>query len=138
MTETIVEKIPLYKVQHNMEAYFKSHDTQYVSEDAVFINMATGERTEGRKAVAEMLHYIYHVAFEAAGEWKNSIITEDKAVLEGFFTGKHIAEFAGIAATNKKVHVPICVSYDLENGLIKEARIYMLGEVMLKQLTGSN
>jgi hypothetical protein len=32
------------------------------------------------------------------------------------------------------VNVPISVSYDLENGLIREARIYMLTDIMEQQL----
>ena len=79
---------------------------------------------------------MYHIAFDAKGEIINTIITEDKAVLEASFKGKHIGEFAGLAATNKEVDVPLCVSYDLENGLIKYARIYMLGDVLIRQLQG--
>ncbi len=81
-----------------------------------------------------MLHYIYHVAFDATADVRNTIITEDKAMLEGFFKGRHIGEVDGIKATNKEVNVPLCVSYDLENGLIKKARIYMLTDVMMGQL----
>ncbi len=130
----MLEKTPSETTLKNMEAYFKTHDVQYVAEEAVFINLGTGERTQGRKAIGEMLHYIYHVAFDAKAEVTHSLITEEKAVLEGFFVGKHINEFAGIPASQKKVRVPLCVSYDLENSIIKEARIYMLGDVMMKQL----
>ena len=137
MSQVIIEKMPLTEVQQNMESYFKTHDVKYVATDAVFINMGTSERTEGREAVAEMLHYIYHVAFDAIADITNWIITENKALLEANFKGKHIAEFAGLPATNKVVSVPFCISYDLENGLIKEARIYRLGEVMFKQLSGN-
>ncbi len=134
MSTTMMEKSASAATMQNMEAYFKTHDVKYVAEDAVFINLGTGERTEGRKAIGDMLHYIYHVAFDAKAEVTHSLVTEDKAVLEGFFIGKHINDFAGIPATQKNVRVPLCVSYDLENSLIKEARIYMLGDVMMKQL----
>ena len=134
MSTTTMEKSASAETLKNMEAYFKTHDVSYVAEDAVFVNLGTGERTEGRTAIGEMLHYIYHVAFDAKAEVTHSIITEYKAVLEGFFVGKHINDFAGLPATQKNVRVPLCVSYDLENSLIKEARIYMLGDVMMKQL----
>ena len=134
MSTTTMEKSASAETLKNMEAYFKTHDVSYVAEDAVFVNLGTGERTEGRIAIGEMLHYIYHVAFDAKAEVTHSIITEDNAVLEGFFVGKHINDFAGLSATQKNVRVPLCVSYDLENSLIKEARIYMLGDVMMKQL----
>lgn len=134
MSTTMMEKSASAATLKNMEAYFQTHDVKYVAEDAVFVNLGTGERTEGRKAIREMLHYIYHVAFDAKAEITHSLITEDKAVLEGFFVGKHINDFAGMPATQKNVRVPLCVSYDLEDSLIKEARIYMLGDVMMKQL----
>lgn len=135
MEEIILEK-KVSTTQKNIEAYFKTHDVQYVAEDGVFTSMNTGEKTVGREAVGQMLHYIYHVAFEARAEIKNMIITENKAVLEADFTGKHIGEFAGIPPTNKEVNVPLCIVYDLENGLIKQARVYFLMDVMIKQLTG--
>lgn len=134
MSEAILEQNALVLVQQNMEAYMTTHDVQYVAEDAVFVNMSTGEETVGREAIGQMLHFIYHVAFDAKAELVNSIITEDKALLEANFIGTHIGELGDIPATNKKVNVPLIVSYDLENGLIKKARIYMLDSVMMKQL----
>jgi steroid delta-isomerase-like uncharacterized protein len=121
----------------NMEAYFKTHDVQYIAEDAVFINMSSGEETKGKEAVKQMLQYMYHIAFDATATIHNTIVTEDKAIFEATFEGIHIGEFAGIQPTNKKVSVPLCVSYDLENGLIKQARIYMLTDVMMRQLAGN-
>lgn len=132
----VLNKSEFDLAKKNMEAYFNSHDVQYVADDAVFINMGSGERTEGREAIGQMLHYIYHIAFDAKAEFTNSIITENKAMVEGMFTGKHIGEFAGMPATNKMVSVPLCVTYILEKGLVKEAKIYMLGDVMMQQLQG--
>ena len=118
-----------------IEQFFKTHDPAHIAEDAVFIDLTSGEETKGRKAIAEMLNYIYHIALDAHAEVKSSIITDKKAVLEAVFTGKHIGEFAGMPATGKQVNVPLCVNYDLnEEGLIKEARIYMLASVMIQQL----
>lgn len=118
----------------NIEAYIKTHDVKYVADDAVFINMATGDRHHGKDDIGRMLHYIYHVAFDAKATLDNYIVTEGKAMVEGYFIGKHISNFAGIEATNKDVKVPLCVTYDIENGLIKQARIYMQVNVMMEQL----
>lgn len=123
------------KIKKPIEEYFETHDHKYLTEDTVFIDMGTKELTIGRDAVANMLNYIYHVAFDAHAEITNTIVCDNKAVLEANFIGKHIGEFAGIPATNKSVNVPLCVTYDLENGLIKVARVYMLGSVLMKQLT---
>jgi len=134
MEDVILEKKASLS-QKNMEAYFATHDVQYVAEDGVFTHMSSGEKTIGREAVRQMLHYIYHVAFDATAQIRNTIITEHKAVLEMDFVGKHTGEFAGIQPTGKQVNFPITIVYDLENGLIKQARVYMLMDVMMKQLT---
>jgi predicted ester cyclase len=55
-------------------------------------------------------------------------------VLEGLFIGKHIGEFAGIAATGREVRVPICVVYDLADGKIRRGRVYLEMPVLMKQL----
>lgn len=111
-------------------------DLSMLSEDVVFTNMATGEKHSGLEKVAQMLQFIYHVAFEAHAETKNIIINETNAVLEGDFVGKHIGEFAGVPPTNKFVRVPLCVVYDLENDKIKRARIYFEIPALLTQLNG--
>lgn len=132
----IIEEAPVstdYK--ENMEQYFKTHDMKYVADDAVFINMSSGERTRGKVAIGNMLNFIYHIAFDAHAHIINTIITKDKALLEAEFRGRHIGEIAGIPATYKEVNVPLIVSYELENGLVKVARIYMLEDIMIKQLS---
>ncbi len=63
----------------------------------------------------------------------NTIFSDGQAVLEGDFVGKHIGEFAGIAATGKEVRVPLC-HYDLENDKIKRGRVYMELPVLFQQL----
>jgi len=139
MEEVTLQKEALSRTRQNIIDYFKTHDLKYVAEDAVYRNLSTGEIYTGREEIGGMLHFIYHVAFDAKAETVNYVIDEDKAVVEAYFKGRHIGELAGLNATNKEVDVPLCVSYDLEDGLIKQARIYMLGEVMMNQLgaTGS-
>jgi len=134
MEAMTLQKEALALAQKNMLAYFETHDVKFITEDAVFKNLNTGEVHKGRTEIGAMLHYIYHVAFDAKAEIKNYIITEDKALLEGLFKGKHIGEIAGIQPTGRQVSVPLSVSYDLKDGLIKEARIYMLADVMMQQL----
>ena len=120
---------------NNLKEFFKTHDVIYVAENAVFKNMTTGEEINGRKAIAGMLNYLYHVAFDAKIIVNNIVVTENSALLEASFSGRHIGEFAGIAATGKQVNVPLCVIYDLsEDGLIQNGRIYMLTDVMMQQL----
>jgi steroid delta-isomerase-like uncharacterized protein len=118
--------------------YLTSHhnDVSTLATDVIFTNMATGEEYRGPDGVAKMLDYFYHIAFDADAETKNLIVGEGKAVLEADFVGKHIGEFAGVAATGRAVRVPLCVVYDLENNQIKKGRVYMEMPVMMRQLTG--
>jgi hypothetical protein len=134
MEEMTTQKGALTPVEQSVLAYFETHDLNYVAEDAVFRNLSTGEVHKGRAEIGAMLHYIYHVAFDAKAEVKSYIITENKAQIEAIFKGRHIGEIAGIKATNKEISVPLNVNYELKNGLIQEARIYMLTDVLMQQL----
>ena len=110
-------------------------DLSMMAPDVVFTSMASGEEHRGVEALAGMLHYIYHVAFDAHAEMKNMIVSDGKAVLEADFVGKHIAEFAGVPATGKMVRVPLCVVYDLERDQIKRGRVYFEVPAFLKQVS---
>jgi steroid delta-isomerase-like uncharacterized protein len=116
--------------------YFNSghSDVSMMADDVVFTVMATGQEHRSPDGVLQMLNYFYHVAFEATAETRNTIFADGKAVVEGDFVGRHIAEFAGIPATNKQVRVPLCVVYDLEDDLIKRGRVYFEMPVLLQQL----
>jgi steroid delta-isomerase-like uncharacterized protein len=117
-----------------VKAYARSHDTSFVAEDAVFIDMATGGETSGRAAITQMLDYFYHQAFDARAELTNLIAADGQATIEGYVVGKHIGEFAGVPPTGKDIRVPLAIVYDLEDDQIKRARIYLLINVLFQQL----
>jgi hypothetical protein len=56
-------------------------------------------------------------------------------VLEARVVGRHTGVFAGVAATGRDVDVPLCVTYEVAGGLIERARIYLLVNVLLKQIS---
>jgi steroid delta-isomerase-like uncharacterized protein len=112
-------------------------DLSMLAEDVVFTNMATGEEHRGVEGVRRMLDHVYHEAFDATAETRNRIYTENQAVLEADFVGTHIGTFAGMPATQRKVRVPLCVVYDLQNGKISRGRVYMQVPVLLRQLAPS-
>ena len=118
----------------HVEPYLRDHDASLLAPDVVFIDMSSGARHEGRDAVGGMLHYIYHVAFDAHAETRSLIIGEGLAAIEGDFVGRHIGEFAGIPATGREVRVPLCVAYVVGEQGITEGRVYMAGNVMMQQL----
>lgn len=119
-----------------MRKYWDSQhsDISMMAEDVVFTMMANGDESRTPEGVLQMLHYFYHIAFDATAETTNEIIADGKAVIEAYVVGKHIGEFAGIPATGKEIRVPLCVVYDVEEEQIKRARIYFEIPVLLAQL----
>lgn len=119
-----------------MTKYFDSNhsDVSMMADDVVFTHLSTGQEHSGPDAVLQMLNFMYHVAFDAAAEVRNTIFADGKAVLEADFVGTHIGEFAGIPATGKRVRVPLCVVYDLENDRIRRGRVYLEMPVLFQQL----
>ena len=134
MEKTVQRSEAVSLAEKNMLDYFNTHDVKYVAEDAVFRNMCTGEVHRGRAEIGAMLHYFYHVAFEAKAEMTNYAVTAEKAVVEGIIRGKHIGEIEGIPATGREINVPMCITYFLQDGLIREAHIYLLMDVLLQQI----
>ena len=117
-----------------LEAYWPSHDSKYVAEDAVFTMLPTGEEIRGRAAIAEHLDAFYHKSFTAHAEIVSSIFGDNRGLLEAVVVGKHTGNFGGIPPTGKDIRVPLAVSYELENGLIKRARIYLMANILFDQI----
>jgi hypothetical protein len=118
-----------------LEAYWTEHDKMHVAEDAVFIMMPTGEEMHGREVIAQHLAAFYHGTLTARAEVVSSIFSGNKGLLEAKVVGKHTGEFAGIAATGRDVNVPLAVSYELEGDKIKRARIYLMANVLIAQIS---
>ncbi len=119
--------------RQTMLRYFNS-DHGALAEDVVFTVMASGQEHHGRQGVAALLKFLYHGAFEATAEARVTLYGDSNAMAEYDFVGKHIGEFAGVAATGKNVRVPLCVVYDLEGGLIKRGRVYFEVPAFRKQV----
>jgi limonene-1,2-epoxide hydrolase len=119
-----------------LEAYWEEHDPRHVAENAVFTMQPTGEEIRGRDAIAKHLAGFYHGALEARAVRTNAIFSDGAGVLEARVQGRHTGVFAGIPATGRDVDVPLCVTYEVSGGLIQRARIYLLVNVLLAQITG--
>lgn len=117
-----------------VESYLNSHDATFLTEDAVFVHMATGDRHVGREAVSQMLDFMYSRAFDAQAEPVGMVFGEGRATLEATFTGRHTGTFAGIEPTGREVRVPLVVTYDVTPEGISGARVYMAMNVMFDQL----
>ena len=112
----------------------KHSDGSMLADDVVFTHMATGQEHAGRDGVLQMLNFMYHVAFDADAEIRNTVVADGRAAMEADFVGTHIGEFAGIPATRKRVRVPLCVVYDFENDRIRRGRVYLEMPVLFQQL----
>ena len=97
----------------------------------------TGEQIRGRDAIAKHLGGFYHGALEARAEKTNAIFGDGRGVLEARVVGRHTGVFAGVPATGRDVDVPLCVTYELSGGLIKQAHIYLMVNVLLAQITSA-
>jgi len=126
---------PTDRTREILEAYWQNHDPSYLAEDAVFTMMPTGEEIKGRDAIARHLHHFYQEAFNARAERTSAIFGENSGLLEAMVVGKHTGEFAGIAATGRDVRVPLSVAYELENEKITRARIYLMVNVLVQQIS---
>lgn len=124
----------IQETQQVLEAYATTHDTSLVAPDAVFHDVASGQDFIGREAIAGMLHYVYHVAFEARAENVRTVVGDGAAVLEAFVVGTHTGEFAGVPATGKRVRIPLVVSYRIGDGQVQEAHVYLLVASFLQQV----
>ena len=122
------------KTREIVLGYLSGHNPEALAEDAVFTMMVDGSEDRGREAIAQKLQFFYQAAFDGIFESTNTIFSDGHAFTEGYLVGKHIGEFAGIPASGKEVRVPMCVSYDVENGQIRRARVYLLMFALLQQL----
>ena len=122
--------------RETMQRYLKSEhsDVSVMADDVIFTIMSTGAEHRGREGVMAMLNYFYRVAFDATATIRVTLFGEANAMVEADFVGKHIGEFAGIPATGRTVHVPLCVVYDLDHDQITRGRVYFEMPALLQQL----
>lgn len=123
---TTAPQMTVEETREVMERYIGAEhgDVGTMADDVVFRVMATGDEHRTPAGVLAMLGYFYHGAFEATAETHKVVFAPGSAVLEADFVGRHIGEFAGVAATGRDVRVPLCVCYDLRDGKIVEGRVY--------------
>ena len=110
------------------------HQTDYLTDDTVFITMFDGQKQRGPQAIGGMMQYLYQVAFDARFEPRTRIFGDDHAAVEGEFVGKHIGEFVGVPPTGKEVRVPLCIIYAVKGDKINQARVYFEVPALMAQL----
>jgi ketosteroid isomerase-like protein len=107
---------------------------RFFSDDIELEVVGTDQRAHGPAEAEQAIRYIHEVAFDARPEPKTAAVGDDHAAIEVDFVGRHIAEFAGVAATGRSVRVPYAVFYDLAGEKITGLRIYMPMEALVAQI----
>lgn len=105
--------------------YLAGRGPELMAEDATFTDFTLPEPIRGREAIAAMFQAYYEEAFPgASAEQRNWVADEHHVILEFIFHGVNRGPLRGRPATGKAVDVPMCVVYDVEDGLIRRARLY--------------
>ena len=118
-----------------MDGYWSGHDPEALAEDAVFTLIDNGDKAIGRDAINDMLKDFYAGAFTAEFVPEHTYMGDGYAALEGRVIGTHTGEFAGVAATGRKIDVPLAVFYTVEDRGITEGRAWFMVSTFLEQVT---
>ena len=105
--------------------YLAGRGPELMAEDATFVDPTLPTPIHGREAIEATFHHYYEEAFPgASAEYRNWIADEKCVVLEFTFRGVNTGPFLGRPPSGKRVEVPMCVIYDVEDGMIRRARLY--------------
>ena len=113
------------ETQEIVSRYLEGHSTDVLGENAVFTMMGSGQSVEGPEAIGAYLAHFYNGIFEAHAEARNLVVADGRAVLEADVVGYLREQLGDIAPRDAEVRVPLCVVYDVKDGRIEAARIYL-------------
>jgi predicted ester cyclase len=122
-----------------LEQYFEALLTRgdfarFFSDDIELSIAGTDQRAHGPAEAEQAIRYIHEIAFDARPDLRMQVMGADSAAIEADFVGRHIGEFAGVAATGRDVRVPYSVFYDLAGDKITGLRIYMPMDALVGQI----
>jgi steroid delta-isomerase-like uncharacterized protein len=106
----------------------------HYNDDIVFVNIAMGERYEGKEAVRGFLEHL----FGALPDLELDVtlrVPKGKYVAEEYhIKGHHRGEFFGIPATGKYVDIPCVSMVELRDGKLKEDHFYFDALTCMRQM----
>lgn len=116
--------------ERTMSAYIEALGARgdfaaYFADDVLWTTMETGDQVRGRDAVRDLIVWMHEQAFDGRPELRNLVCGDGVAALEAVFVGRHIDEFAGIAATGASVSLPYTMFYELSGDRITHVRAYI-------------
>lgn len=118
-----------------LDALFRGQDfSAFFAEDVTWTTMENGELVRGRGPVRDLIVALHQQIFEATPELKSLVCGDGIAGLEAVFVGRHVGEFAGMAATGAEVRLPYTVFYEVQGGKITALRGYLSMLALADQL----
>ena len=106
----------------------------FFADEVLWTTMETGDQIRGRDAVRDFIIALHSQLFDASPELVSSTFSDGVAGLEAVFVGTHVAEFAGVPATNAAVRLPYSMFYDVSRGKIVALRAYFPITALVQQL----
>lgn len=105
----------------------------YLAENLVFINPVTGRTNkDGMRAFHAALFGAfpdthYHI--------DHLLVVGNSVVVECTVTGTQKGDFAGVAASNRRLELPVAFSIEFSGDLVEEWRTYLDTGSLIRQLT---
>jgi steroid delta-isomerase-like uncharacterized protein len=113
---------------HDIDGYLKNIDDSFVAESEA-LGKVHG-RDGARQMVTTLLQAFPDLHIEAA----QILVSGNHVVTTAMVTGTHKGTFAGVPATNKKVHWHSCNVIEIKNGKAISSRIYADNVSLMRQL----
>jgi steroid delta-isomerase-like uncharacterized protein len=122
-------------IQQYLDALLNGGDfAAFFDADVVWTTMETGDEIRGPEAVRDFIVGLHTEWFQATPEVKHVTVSDGVAGLEAVFVATHVAEFAGVPASNAQVRMPYSVFYDISADKITALRAYFPVSALIAQL----
>ena len=113
---------------HDASAFTKHLDRSFLQESETSGKLHGSDAAHARMTTLLQAFPDLHVTIE------NAMTSGDQVMLQLHYTGTQTGNFAGVAATNKKVSWHACVVQRMKNGKAAEARLYADNLTLFGQL----
>jgi len=113
---------------HDIDGFLKLIDDAYVAESE------TAGMVHGREGARQMLAAMFQAFPDLRVESEEIIASSSHYVSRVRLAGTHEGTFAGVPATNRKVHWRACNVTEIRNGKAIRSRIYADNISLLRQL----
>ncbi len=115
--------------------YLFGHTADHVAEDLILHDYSMPEPVSGHQAVERFRDSVYREAFSDAKLESRYVTADEKRVVtEITFHGVNTGKLLGHQPSGKRVELPLCVVCDLEQGTIRNIRLYYDSGLLKQQL----